>query len=70
MSSQYTAGLQQYITCCRLLEDELDVEPGETKSGLCRRMRVGEVESNMQLNAVVRANQLHSLLCIHVFVMP
>ena len=70
MSSEYTAGLQQYITCCRLLEDELDVEPGETKSGLCRRMRVGEVESNMQLNAVVRANQLHSLLCIHVFVMP
>ena len=70
MSSQYTAGLQQYITCCRLLEDELDVEPGETKSSLYRRIRVAEVESNMQLNAVVRANQLHSLLCIHVFVMP
>ncbi len=69
MSSQYTAGLQQYITCCRLLEDELDVEPGETKSGLCRRMRVGEVESNMQLNAVVRQINCIARLSVCGFLM-
>lgn len=39
LNGQRAAALAQYETCCRLLREELGIEPGEEMTRLCERIR-------------------------------
>ncbi len=43
LSGQRSAALAQYETCCRVLREELDVEPGAETTRLYERIRDGEI---------------------------
>lgn len=49
LSGQRSAALAQYETCCRVLAQELGVEPTQETTALYKRIRVGEISASSPL---------------------
>ncbi|WP_410967542.1 AfsR/SARP family transcriptional regulator, partial [Salmonella sp. SAL4456] len=43
IEGQRAAALAQYETCCRVLQEELDVEPSEETKALYEQIRTGRI---------------------------